>query len=331
MDQTNHGAPRPFTVRPGLDADYPAMADLYNQTAPAPLTAGELAGQGARHAKAGPYVRLMLVDGAGAPRGFAMLWQEPWREPRNMNFTVKVAPVCHGQGGGGMLYEAVEEQARALGARVLDTFVRDDVPAWRTFAERRGYAEAEHFRRSALDLDAWDPAPFRAAVDRALAAGYRFIRLADEGPTEEAKRRLYELDMDCARDEPGMTDNQEWPPIGFEEYQRDLLTGPRFDPAGIFLAVKDGEWVALSGCHYPPEKPSADVFFTAVRRGHRGHGLAQACKYFATLYAKEKGIRQLLTSNHNENPAMLAVNRKFGFVPLPGSYVMRKELPGGSR
>lgn len=322
---------RPFTLRPGCDADYPAMADLYNLTAPAPLTADELAGQGERRTQAGPYLRLMLLDETGAPRGFAMLWQEPWREAGNMNFTVKVDPACHGQGGGRMLYDAIEAHARELGARVLDTFVRDDEPAWRAFAERRGYTEAEHFRRSALDLETWDPAPFRAAVDRAEAAGYEFIRLADLGPDETAKRRLYDLDMDCARDEPGMTDNQAWPPIGFDEYQRDLLTGPRFDPAGIYIAVKDGEWVALSGCHYPPDRPSADVFFTCVRRGHRGHGLAQAVKYFATLYAKEKGCRQVFTSNHENNPAMLAVNRKYGFVPLPGSYVMRKELPVESR
>lgn len=41
-----------------------------------------------------------------------------------------------------------------------------------------------------------------------------------------------------------------------------------------------------------------------------------------------RGHSKIGTGNHERNQPMLAVNRKFGFKPLPGVYMYRKDLNG---
>jgi GNAT superfamily N-acetyltransferase len=160
------------------------------------------------------------------------------------------------------------------------------------------------------------------ALEAAQTAGYRFATMADvDGP--DACRNLYELDMECSQDEPGFA------PAGFTSYEQwahHVFAVPLYDPKAVAIALLGEEWAGMSGLHFPIGQDAAVIFFTGVRRAHRGRKLAQALKLLTVQYALERGCTKILTGNNERNPAMLEVNRKFGFQPLPGAYHMEREV-----
>ena len=50
-----------------------------------------------------------------------------------------------------------------------------------------------------------------------------------------------------------------------------------------------------------------------MRRDWRGRGVAGALKSAQIAWARQAGIRRLVTSNDAPNAAMLAVNRRLGY------------------
>ncbi|HWI62473.1 MAG TPA: GNAT family N-acetyltransferase, partial [Symbiobacteriaceae bacterium] len=305
-----------WNLRPALLADYPRLTEIYNAVSTAPATVEDFVRIDEQRARSGPSLRILLEDGAGRIGAFGGLGVEPWRVAGTYGLSVMVEPGLTGAGLGAKLLAHLEAEAVRLGARLLTGAVRDDVPGWLTWAERRGYRVTNQYFKSELRLAEFDPAPFRPAVERACAAGYRFLTMADVDAAE-GQRRLYDCDMEAALDEPGI-DQGKWPPITFEEYSAQMFETPLYDPAAVVVAEKDGEWAGFSGMHYRRERNSGWIFFTGVRRGHRGHGLAQALKLLCAEYAAAQGWEKIGTSNNALNPPMLAVNRKFGFVPQPG-------------
>lgn len=311
-----------WQVRPSTMADDPFLVAIVNQVSLLPLSLDEYRRRNDARTQDGPFIRLVVDGPESTPVGYGRLIHNPWRPAEELEIQVAVDPAARNQGVGSCLYAALERQALQWGGRALGTYVRDDLPEGRSFAERRGFTVTDHSFRSRQDLATFDPAPFRHYVTDARAQGYRLLTLA-ETDQAEGWRRLYELDMDCSRDEPGMA-HAERPT--FEQYTREIFDAIGCDPAGIFIAEKAGAFVAVSGLQFPPGLDTAWVFFTGVRREHRGKGLAQALKLLAAEYAREKGRRYIGTGNHENNPAMLAINRKFGYQPQPGSYAMHKRL-----
>jgi len=314
-----------YTLRPAGPDDYPRLVEIMNMTNATPVTLEEFRRRCELRASDPRYLRLVAENGEQRIAGQGVLFHVPWRPVGTLTLNLAVDPDYRGHGVGRMLYDALEAKARDFGALTLESEVRDDRASAREFLERRGFALKDHYFRSELDLERFNAAPYRGVVAGLRAQGYQFITLADVD-LEEGKRRLYEVDMDTARDEPGMNEGTEWPPISYEEYARDMYQAPKFDPAGVFLAVWQGQWVAVSGLHFPPGSEIAWVFYTGVRREHRGRRLAQALKLLTADYARSRGFKKIATGNHENNPAMLTVNRKFGFQPLPGLFIMRKLL-----
>jgi mycothiol synthase len=54
--------------------------------------------------------------------------------------------------------------------------------------------------------------------------------------------------------------------------------------------------------------------FTSVRPEFRGRGIATALKVRAIEMARARGMTRIQTENHQDNAAMLTVNRRLGFV-----------------
>ena len=310
-------------IRPAIEADYPRLVAIANLTGVKPVSLEDFTSTLTHAAGRGPMACLAL-EREGEIAGYGMLSRGPWLPPNGFYIGVRVDPAYCGLGAGSAILRALEEQAAAWGATMLEAGVRDHRPDWLAFAEGRGYVMKEHFCNSELDLATFDPEPFRPALAAAAARGYQFITMADV-PGEESERKLYELDMECSPDEPDK--GPDWQPIDYAAWRADMLAPHHYDPRAIFLAVKEGEFAGVSGCQFPPGRPSAWVFFTGVKRAHRGHGLAQALKLLACEYVRSRGdYPRIATGNHARNQPMLAVNRKFGFVPMPGSYILRKAL-----
>jgi GNAT superfamily N-acetyltransferase len=314
-----------MTIRFAARADYPALAQLYNQSALSTLAESDLLHQDQLWAMSGPTLRMALDGPDGGLAASGALWVDSWRPAGTMLIQVTVDSARRGAGLGTRLYAALEEQARGLGARVIESKCRDDAPECLKWAEQRGFRVIDRYFRSELDLTGFEPDAFAGALQAAEAAGYRFITLADVD-LAAGQRRLYEVDMECAFDEPGIS-HETWPPLTYEEYAQEMFPPHRFDPAAVAIAVLGDEWAGFSSLHFPPDKPDlAWVSFTGVRRAHRGRGLAQALKLLTSRYALQRGCTRVGTSNNEHNPAMLAVNRKFGFVPVPGMYILQKTL-----
>lgn len=312
-----------WSLRPATPDDFPILVDITNQSSLQPRSLEEFLQREEARDKSHPWSRLVATDKAGQVVGHGLLYRSPWRSEGQYWFVGAVDSAHRRMGVGRALLAAFEKQAVAWGQTALETEVRDDRPDGPAFMEAHGFKQTEHYFRSELDVTSFDPEPLRPALHRAEANGYRFLTLADL-ELEAGKRAVYALDCDCAKDEPGL--GPDWVPPAFETYEKELLAGPQFDPAGLYLAEKDGEYAGLTGLHFPPGQPAAWTFFTGIRRAHRGQGLAQALKLLAVEYARTKGYPKVSTGNHARNAPMLAVNRKFGFQPLPGVYMYRKEL-----
>lgn len=311
-----------WNLRPVVETDYPRLVAISNQLALQQRSLAEFVQMEAKRDRSRPSIRLAATDAAGQVVGHGILFRSPWRPEGHYWLSGSVDIAHQGRGAGSALLTAFEQWAREWGQHALETEVRDDRPEGKSFLEARGFQQTEHYFRSELDLTNFDPAPFMGVLERARANGYRFLSMADLD-LEAGKRAVYALDTDCTRDEPGIA--PDWEPPSYETYEREIFTGPQFDPGAVFLAVKEGEYAGMTGLHFPPGG-TPWTFFTGVRREHRGQGLAQALKLLAVEYARSRGHARVGTGNHERNQPMLAVNRKFGFQPLPGVYLYRKDL-----
>ena len=234
-------------------------------------------------------------------------------------FSITVAHECRRQGIGGMLYSHALDFARERGAKRMVTFFREWTPQEPAiaFLQRRGFAEQERETPSFLDLTAWDAAPYQSSIAQAEAYGAEIFTLADAGDTEENWRRYYELEKPLIYDIPRRDDQ----PFEFEPYDdwlKFVVDRPEWDPGLVLLAEVGDEWVGE--CHIVPKLEFPHVgsqWLTGVLKAHRGHGIATALKVRAYERARAAGVTTVTTENHEDNAPMLAINRKFGFLPEP--------------
>ena len=91
----------------------------------------------------------------------------------------------------------------------------------------------------------------------------------------------------------------------YRKWEEEFL---KRDPATIFLALAPvtGECVGVV--------TSLEWFFTGTHPDWCGRGIATALKVRCMQEAKAHGIGCMETENHEDNAAMLAINRKLGFV-----------------
>lgn len=190
--------------------------------------------------------------------------------------------------------------------------VKDDDAGSGAWAERRGFAVVDHTFASRLDLETFDPAPHRHAVERAEAAGLRFARF---GPSDDPDR-LYDLFVRLFLDVP---DSLRPPDRSY--FQREVL-----DRAGTtaVLAYAGAEPVGLALLVLR----RADEFgnmLTGVLPDYRGRGLARALKVVSAEAARTAGCRFLVTTNNARNAPMLAVNQALGYERQAGILQMRRQ------
>ena len=212
-----------------------------------------------------------------------------------------------GRGHGRAMMAACEELLAERAPAEIELVVRDDDDASRVWAERRGFTFRDHMYPSRLDLERFDPASHRDAIDRAEAAGIRFEEASD-------LPRLYELFVRLMGDVP---DQLGAGSLG--HFERDLGR-----PGCILLvAVGAEQWVGMA-LVMPVAPDGALNGFTGVLPDHRGRGLARALKVRAAERARAQGRRWIQTSNNSRNAPMLAVNAALGYVRQPGRIFLRR-------
>jgi GNAT superfamily N-acetyltransferase len=272
-------------------------------------------------------IRLMVAEDAhGELLGFN--WATRNRVDSSQAYIyVIVKPERRGQGAGRLLYADLEEAAQKAGVKKLRVSIRDNSPEVRAFAERRDFTERSHGFAMELDLAAFDDRPYDAIISRLKGEGFRFTSMEELGDTEETQRKLYTLNNTTDLATPGSDGIPAWD--SFEDFQKRVCQADWYKPAGQMVVIDSatGAWAALSaitrmqGCDY------AYNLHTGVDLPYRGRKLGQAAKILALRYARQVlKVNTVRTQHNTKNLPMIAIDRKFGYKDLPGTFSMEKLL-----
>jgi RimJ/RimL family protein N-acetyltransferase len=215
----------------------------------------------------------------------------------------------------------------AARVKTLRVSVWDNCPEDKAFAERRGFTERGHQMAMALDLAALNDRPYEAVIARLQGEGFEFTSMEALGNTEEAQRRLYELNDTAASTTPGSEGEHPWQ--SFEDFVKSVCQAAWYRPAGqkVVIDTATGSWAAMSAITRFEGADDAYNLFTGVATAYRGRKLAQAVKVLALRYARDElRVTRVRTHHNSQNLPMIAIDRKLGYVEMPGTYCMEKVL-----
>lgn len=227
-----------------------------------------------------------------------------------------------GQGFGGQFYDFLFQQTQAHHATRWTSECKDNDPPSLAFAQKRGFEIRRHAFNSQLDLTAFDAQGLQAIIEHVKAQGIRFTSLAEEGNTEQAQRKLFDLNRATANDNPS-TEGDYWK--AFEQFKAKIFSAGWFRADGQILAVDGERYVGLGAIGFEADGQTAFNAFTGVDQAYRGRKIAQALKILGAQFAMGQGAQVIVTDNDSENASMLAVNDRLGYVRDPGTYWLNKQ------
>ena len=235
-----------------------------------------------------------------------------------------LAPEWRHRGIGRALLAKLEPYARAQGAERLHSWCREDFTDALRFLQRAGYTNIGIRFESKISLEKFDETPFAGVFKRVTDAGYILTTLAAERAVQPAAdHMLYDLYSPVVAEVPlpgGVRIIQ-----SFETWRANKLEGPTSDPAAIFIAKLDDQYVGMTSLELPQDGP-AITSMTGVSPVHRGKGLALALKLLSFRFLKEHGYVEARAHNDTANPPILRLNEKLGYQRLPGWLVWKKSL-----
>lgn len=308
-----------MTIREGGPEDFETLAHLMRLTHSYPITAETL--QERERTRTHPRC-LFFAEEKGQIIGYssASKWSRP--DPIRYMVATGVEPEFRRRGIGRQLFEkahdwAIEQSADQLWSQFLEG--REDSEK---LLRSLGFEPLFSLNESRMDPTELDLAPFQGTLDAAAATGIRFERYSDYEDSPENRRRLHELYHALESDVPFVGD-AEYP--GYEVWEQTVYKAHYFDPSLHFLAVQDGQWVGMAvvGEYVPGFHMNT---LTGVRRSHRGMRLGLALKIVAMQELADRGVCELRTQNHGTNDAILALNVKLGYQPLPVLHTYAKQV-----
>lgn len=297
--------------------DFPRMVELMSLTEPEPITVEDMQRWLEQASPERIQQRTAALDEQNYLVGFNNTGRDPWMAPGRFWIEAVVDPAVSRHGIGARLYTDALQFAQAQGATSLEVQIRDHLPEALRFAQARGFQITRHHFESTLDLATFDEQRFAGVIEGLEATGIRFFSLADLGNTREAQEHLYEINRRYAFDIPG---EQTFAP--FEQFQKDVFEAPWYRAEGQIVAADGEQWIGLSAAGYFPSTNSMYNTITGVEPTYRGRGIALALKLLVIRWARKYGAAYLRTNNDSENAPMLAVNRKLGYQPKPGKYLL---------
>ncbi len=301
---------------PRAHADYTAIAALHNAVVADPISADEL--YAAEQADSSQHRRMIILDsadqilGTSVTRPLAAL-------PGTYYANVSVALAARQHGLGRKLYADLEAFALAAGAQALYGSCSDQDGAAYAFAEACGFTLAQHWRYFALDLATFDSARFQPTIAQVTAQGIRFFSLADVGNTPENQQKLYNLNRSTSLDAPG---EDSFPAL--EEFISDICLADWFRPDGQIIAAAGDDWIGLGAVSL--DGATAHNAFTGVLQTYRRRHIAEALVLHIIDYAQRHAATSLQVFNDARNVGMIGLQTKLGYQPIPGRYVLTKQL-----
>ena len=311
------------SLRPIIsETDFARIAELMNAVEPEPVTAQILHEWLLNAPPDRVRRRMVAVNEQGVVVGYNDAGRDSWMSPGRFWAEINVDVAWRRQGIGERLFADMVQFAQGQSATVLEVEVRDHLPESVRFAGQHGFAINRHIFESTLDLTSFDEQPFAGAIERVEAQGIRFCTLADLGGSPEAQRNLYEINRRYSLDIPGRV--QAFPP--FEQFRKQVYSAIWYRADGQIVALDGDRWIGMSAVGYFEETNSMYNMMTGVEPSYRGRGIALALKLLAIRCARRYGATYIRTNNDSANAPILAVNRKLGYQPQAGKYLMLRTL-----
>jgi mycothiol synthase len=273
------------------DADLAAYCEVWNAITPREPTALE---DVKRRLKRQPE-RLYLValeEEEVVGLGFC----GPSQTPERTAVVVGVLPEHRRRGIGSELLDRIVAYAPELERPQISGMVFEDDPDSIAWVTNRGFEEYGRQVELSRELSSSEAEP-------QAPNGVELTEL-HESRHEEA----YEVWAECYPDMPLS------PPIPaptYDEWLEEEVSGPV-----TFVALDAGRVVGAAAL-FERVDGLAEHGLTAVRRSHRGRGIATAMKQALIHWSAEHGFRELTTWTQDGNAAMQAVNLKLGYRPRP--------------
>ena len=263
---------------------------------------------------------VLTVDGEIA--GYASLdppADDPHSDAPEVSGELMIGPDHRRRGLGRAL---AAEAAAAAGGHALRLWAHGDLPAAAALAAAAGF---ERFRalwqmRRPLGLDA-SQAPVPPLAEPVLPTG-RTLRSFVPGEDEEAWLALNARAFAKHPEQGG------WTRHDLEVRERE----PWFDPAGFFIAEKDG---VMTGFHWtkvhPPEPGTpgpglGEVYVVGVDPAEQGSGLGRALTLAGLHHLRDRGTAEAMLYVDEANVAAIRMYEALGFTRATVDAMYRRHV-----
>ncbi|OLC57903.1 MAG: hypothetical protein AUH85_02130 [Chloroflexi bacterium 13_1_40CM_4_68_4] len=232
------------------------------------------------------------------------------------------------KGIGSAMLDAFEAEAKRRSVPRILSGTSASRPFALEWAKKRGYREIGRRIMSYRELDSYEPAQWKDALDRVRTAGIRIrtyeevLAERDDAGKERLWHEIWEAEGPMWEDIPFASPTPHWP---FERYYKMTAKNPQL-LRDLSLLAYDGDRIVGLTTTGDRESKDAWTYMTGVARDARGKGIAMALKVDVLARAKATGRRAMCTVNDEPNKAMRGVNIKLGYQPVPDHVELEKAL-----
>jgi GNAT superfamily N-acetyltransferase len=304
------------------ERDYNKFARLLNAAEETSITSKDIAQWDRDNAISASFCQRYAAILDSELVGYGLLLHSPSFDSGRYKLWLTIDEAYRKRGFGQSFYEYLLGAAKDAGADTVTSDCLESSPESLRFAEKQGFGIHTLYFESLMELESFEFSDWQECLAKVEAQGIRFSSLADEGFTEEAQRKLYQLNLESAKDNP--SDDGSWNPT-FEQFKANIYDSSWFDPEAQLLAIDGEVFVGLSAVGFGDDG-TAFTAYTGVDKEYRGRGIALALKVLASHFVKSKGAKSLPTNNDSRNLAMLAINKKLGYKRQKGTYMLKKLL-----
>ncbi|MGW3046364.1 mycothiol synthase [Kitasatospora sp. NPDC001159] len=250
-----------------------------------------------------PGITHLIRSESEAVVGYGQL-EVPESPTANPAAELVIGPAARGRGLARPLVDAVLAEAHRAGRDAVDFWVHGGHPAARHLAEAYGaelVRELRQMRRTGPQTEA-------VAVPEGIE-----LRTFRPGEDDAEWLRLNALAFSHHPEQGSWT----------EQDLAERLAEPWFDPAGFFLAIRDGKVVGFHWTKVHPatatEPELGEVYVVGVDPAEQGSGLGRALtaaglRHLTGSGAGERGLETVLLYVDADNPAAVRVYERLGFT-----------------